>query len=62
MYFQNCRLRKRRLDKCLKNPPSGCISRNNMVNAHKQCCNLDDGAFIIFIDHSEHNSVGKSVR
>ena len=62
MYFRKIRLRKRGLDKCPKNPPAECISTNNMVNGHKQCCNLDNGAFIIFIDHSEHNSVGKSLR
>ena len=62
MYFQNYRLRKRWLDKWLKNPSSECSSKNNMVNGHKHCCNLDDGTFIIFIDQSEHNSVGKSLR
>ena len=62
MYFRNCRLKKRGLDKCLKNPPSECISRNNMVNGQKHCCNLDDGTFLIYIDYSEHNSVAESLR
>ena len=46
----------------LKNPPSESSSRNNMVNGHKHCCNVDEGTFIMFIDHSQHNSVGKSLR
>ena len=62
MYFRNCCLRKRWLDKSLKNAPSECIFTNNMVNRHKHCCNLNDGTFIILIDHSEHNSVVESLR
>ena len=62
MYFRNCCLRKRCLDKGVKNPASECPSTNNIVNAQKHCCNLDDGTFIIFIDQSEHNLVGKSLR
>ena len=61
MYFRNYRLRKRGLDKCLKNPISECFSTNNKVNGHKHCCNLDDGTFIIFIDNSQHDLVGKSL-
>ena len=61
MYFRNYRLRNRGLDKCLKNPAAEYPSTNNMVNGHKHCCNVDDGTFIIFIDHSQHNSVGKSL-
>ena len=61
MYFGNYRIGKTGLDKCLKNPPSECPSANNMVNGNEHCCNLDDGTFIISIDHSEHNSVGKSL-
>ena len=34
---------------------SECPSTKNMVNGKKHCCNLGDGTFIIFIDHSEHN-------
>ena len=33
-----------------------------MVNGHKKSSNLDDGTFTIFIDESEHDSVGKSLR
>ena len=61
MYFRNYRLRKRGLDKCLKYDASENPSTNKMVNGHKHCCNLDDSTFIIFIDDSQHNSVGKSV-
>ena len=61
MYFRNYRLRKRALDKCLKNPASEYPSRNNMVNGHKHYCSLDDVTFTIFIDESEHNSVQKSL-
>ena len=61
MHFGNYRLRKSRLNKCLKIPASEYTSRNNMVNGHKHCCNLDDVTFTIFIDQSEDNSVGKSL-
>ena len=61
MYFRNCGLRKRCLKKCLKNPVSEDPSTSNMVNGPKHCCNVEDGSFTIFIDHCEHNSVGKSL-
>ena len=61
MHLQNYRLPKTRLDKFLKNPALEHHSTSNMVNRHKHCCNLDDGTFTIFIDHSEQNSVGKSL-
>ena len=61
MYFRNYRLGKRGLHKCLQNPTSEYSSTKNMINAHKHCCNLDDVTFTIFIDRSEHNSVGKSL-
>ena len=53
MYFRNYRLRK--------NGASECYFTNNMVNGHKHCWDLDDGTFNKFIDHCEHNSVGKSL-
>ena len=61
MYFRNYMLRKSGLDECLKNPASEYPSTNNMVNGHKNFFNLDDVTFTIFIDHSEHNSIGKSL-
>ena len=62
MYFRNCRLGKRGLDRCLKNPPSECPSTNNMVKGHKHCWNLDEGTFIMSFDYSQDNSVEKSLR
>ena len=59
MYFRNNPVRKRGLDKCLKNQPSECISTNNMLNGHKDCWNVDDGTFLIFIDHSEYIQLEK---
>ena len=61
MYFRNYGLCKRWLDKCVKNPVSVDPSTSNMVNGPKHCCNVEDGSFTLFIDHSEHNSVGKSL-
>ena len=61
MYFRKYCLGKRGLDKCLKNPSSECPSTSNMANGKKHCCNLDSGTFIIWIVHSEHNLVGKSL-
>ena len=61
MDFRNYRLRKRWLDKCLQNPASEYPSTNNMLNGHKHCWNLDDVSLTLFIDHTEHNSVGKSL-
>ena len=61
MYFRNYLLQKSGLDEFLKNLACEYLSTNNMVNGHKHCCNLDDVTFAIFIDHSEHNSIGKSL-
>ena len=61
MYFGNYELRKRRLDKCLKNPVSVVPSTSNMVKGPKHFCNVQDGSLTIFIDDCRHNSVGKSL-
>ena len=61
MYFPNYRLQKKWFYKFLKNPDLEDPSTSNAVNGHKHWCNLDDGMFTIFIDHSEYNSVGKSL-
>ena len=61
MYFANYGLRNTSLDKRLENPLSDDLSRSNMVNGSKHCCNMDDRAFTIFIDCCEHNIVGKSL-
>ena len=53
MYFRNEGLQKRWLDECLKNAVSEDPSTRNMVNAPKNCFNLDDGTFTIFIDHCD---------
>ena len=49
------------LDKCVKNAVSEDPCTRNIVNCPKHSYNLDDGNFTIFFDHSEHNSVEKSV-
>ena len=51
---------KKVIDKCLKNPHSEDPYKRNMVNHPKHCYNLDDGNFILFVDHCENNSVVKS--
>ena len=57
MYFRNYRLRKRWLDKSLKSRVSQYPLTSNMVKGPKHCSNLNRGAFAIFIDHCEGNSV-----
>ena len=61
MYLRNYAVRKTWLDKCLEKPLSEDLSKSNMLNGIKDCCNLGDCIFTIFIDHSEHNSVAKSL-
>ena len=61
MCFVNYGLRKMWLDKCVKNAVSEDPCTRNIVNCPKHSYNLDDGNFTIFFDHSEHNSVEKSV-
>ena len=55
MYLRNYGLRRRWLDKCLKNPASDDPSSDNMVNGMKHCFNLNGSIFGIFIDHCEDN-------
>ena len=57
MYFRNYRLRKRWLDKSLKSRVSQYPLTSNMAKGPKHCSNLNRGAFAIFIDHCEDNSV-----
>ena len=52
---------KSRSDKCLKSPVSEDTSTSNMVNVPKDCWNLHDSTFIIFIDHCQVNWVGKGL-
>ena len=60
MYFRSYGLRKTRLDKCLKSTASEDPSTSNIVNGPNHCWNLNDGGFIIFIDHCSGNWLGKS--
>ena len=55
MYFLNYGFRKTLLDKCLKSCVSEDPSTSNMVNGIKQCRNLNDTTFTIFIEHCESN-------
>ena len=48
------------LDNCLKSHDLGEPSTGNMGNGLKQCWNLNDSIFTIFINHCEGNCVGKS--
>ena len=61
MYFWTYRLRKMRLDKCLKSPVLEDSSTSNMVNVPKHYSKLEDSSFPIFIDHCERNSFWKSL-
>ena len=61
MYFRNYGLRKNWLDKGLKAPVSDDPSISNMPNGPKHVCNMDDGTFTIFIDHSGNKGVEKSL-
>ena len=53
MYFVNYGLRKMLLDKCLKSRVSKDRSTSNLINGIKQCWNLKNPTFNIFIDHCE---------
>ena len=55
MYFPSYGLQITWLDNCLKSPVSHDPSKSNMVNRLKHCWNLNDSAFIIFIDHCAMN-------
>ena len=61
MYFRNEGLQKRSLDKYLKSRVSERPSTDNISNALKHFCNLNDSTFTIFIDHCEGNSIGKTL-
>ena len=61
MYFGNDGLRKRRFDKCLKSHISEDPSTSNTEEGPTHFSSVQDGRFIIFINHSEHNSVGKDL-
>ena len=53
-------LRNTRLDKRLKRPVSEHPLTDNVVNGPKNCFNLHNSTFTIFIDQCEGNWVGKS--
>ena len=57
MYSQNHALPKAWSDRCLKSAFSQYPSRSIMVNAKKHFLNLNGGTFMIFINHSEINSL-----
>ena len=61
IYFQNQRLQKTGLDKCLKSRGSEDRQRDNMANGSKKSCNLNDSTFIIFINHCGGNYVELSL-
>ena len=61
MYFRSYGLRNTWLDECLKSPVSADRSTSNMVIGPKNCINLNERTFTIFIDQSEGSSVGKSL-
>ena len=55
MYFRNYGYSNTWVDNCLDCPVIDYLSKGNMVNGLKQCCNLNHSTFIIFIDHSKNN-------
>ena len=55
MYIRNCGLQKTWLNKCLKSPVSDDHLTGDVVNGSKNCFNLNDSTFTIFIDHCEGN-------
>ena len=55
MYFSIYRLRNTSLDKYLKSPVLEDPSKTDTVNRPKQCWNLNDSTFTIFIDPREEN-------
>ena len=61
MYLRNYGLRKKRLDKCLKSHVSEDPSTSNTEEGPEHCSNVQDRTFTIFINHCEHNSVGKDL-
>ena len=51
MYSRKYWLGKVWLYKCLKGPVSKDPETENTANGSKHCCNLNAGAFVIFINH-----------
>ena len=60
MSFGKYRLRKRRLDKCLKSRVSEDPQTDNMANGLKHCWNLNGITFTIFTKYFEGGCLGKS--
>ena len=59
MYFLNYGLPKTWLDQSLKSPVSEDPSKSKTVNAPKNCSNLKECFFTIFIDECELNYLTK---
>ena len=61
--FLNFRTPKNVVTKMSKKSSNGSEdpSKSNMLNGPKHYLSHDDSTFTIFIDHSEGNSVGKSL-
>ena len=59
MYFLNYRLQKTWLDQWLKSPVSEHPSKSKRENAPKQCSQMKDTSFTIFIDHWDSNCLTK---
>ena len=55
MYFGNYGFRKKLLDKSLKSRVLEDPWKCKMVNGIKQCWNMNDTTFTVFIDHCEGN-------
>ena len=61
MSFNNYRLRKTSLDKCLTSRVSEDPSTDNVANGSKHCFSLKDSTVTIFINHCEGHYVRKSL-
>ena len=61
MYFRKYRFPKTWLDKWLKSCVSEDPWTDNAANVSKDCWNLYDGTFAIFINHWEGNCIGKNL-
>ena len=61
MSFQNYRLRKTWLVKCLKSHVLEDPSTEKIANGSKHCCDLNDSTSTIFMNHSVANYVGNSL-
>ena len=55
MYFGNYGFRKTLLEKCLKSRASEDPSTSKIINGIKQCGNMNDTSFTIFLDQYESN-------